>query len=144
MAAGARLSHSCAASCSGGAHRNLARSRAGFHGGRQRTAEKPRGVSPGPAQPAPRGLQGRPAGGVVRSRCFYAKREDLETLLIGPGESRGEKGGQRAGRGSAQFSRHLVWSRGCARGSGGCAAGAAGSAVGPGAEAAATLASPPC
>lgn len=56
----------------------------------------------------------------------------METLLIGPGESRGAKAGQRAGGGSAQFSRHLVWSRGCVRGRGGCAAGAAGSAVGPG------------
>lgn len=33
----------------------------------------------------------------MRSRCFQGRRERLETLLIGPEESRGAKGGQRGG-----------------------------------------------
>lgn len=128
MAAGARLSHSCAASCSGGARRNLARSRAGFHCGRRRTAEKPRGVSAGPAQPGPRGLRGRPAGGVGGGGEIAMFPREARALGGAADRAGGVTWGGEVGArggGSAELSRHLV-------GSGGCAAGAAGSAVGPG------------
>lgn len=105
MAAGARLSHSCAASCSGGARRNLARSRAGFHGGPRRTAEKPRGVSVGPAQPAPRGL--RPPcrrGGEIA--MFPREARGLGDAADRASESRGEEAVEVGG---AEHSSRVVW-----------------------------------
>lgn len=120
MAAGGRLSHSCAASCSGrgggggGGERGVASRDLGarFHGGageRRRTLAAFR-----PAPPLPSDCGGGGEGGrrAARSRCFHSSTSAWRHAVIGLGASRGVAGW--GGRGGA---------RRCARGAAGGVAG---------------------